>query len=117
MSAKHTLGTDLEKYPTDEDNANGISEIIYDEFDSLQDQRLLRKVDLRWHFKSPYYLVSADSHLTRLLPILTLLFLLSFLDRFVYFFSCLYAYTYLYLLQHKHRKRQVSAHSLLYDIT
>jgi hypothetical protein len=53
MSAKHTLGTDLEKHLSNEDNANGISrEIIYDEFDSLQDQRLLRKVDLRWHFKS-----------------------------------------------------------------
>jgi hypothetical protein len=53
MSAKHTLRTDLEKHLSNEDNANCISrEVIYDEFDSLEDQRLLRKVDLRWHFKS-----------------------------------------------------------------
>jgi hypothetical protein len=53
MSAKHTLGTDLEKHLSNEDNANGISrEVTYDEFDSLQDQRLLRKIDLRWHSKS-----------------------------------------------------------------
>lgn len=64
MSAEHTLGTDLEKHLSNEDDANGISrEVTYDEFDSLQDQRLLRKVDLR------------------LLPILMLLFMLSFLDR------------------------------------
>ncbi len=118
MSAKHTFGSDLEKYLSNEVNANGLSrEVIYDELDSLQDQRLLRKVDLRWHFKSTYYLVSADSHFPRLLPILTLLFLLSFLDRFVYFLSCLYAYTDLYLLKYKHRKCQVSAHSLSYDMT
>ena len=48
MSAKHTLGTDLEKNLSDEDNANISRGEIYD---SLQDQRLLRKVDFRWHFK------------------------------------------------------------------
>ena len=53
MPAKHTLGTDLEKHLSNEDNANGISrEVINDEFDSLEDQRLLRKLDLKWHFKS-----------------------------------------------------------------
>ncbi|KAF8500881.1 major facilitator superfamily domain-containing protein [Russula emetica] len=41
MSAKHTLGTDLEKHLSDEDNANGISRGVT--YDSLQDQ--LRKVD------------------------------------------------------------------------
>src|SRR5712672_4323678 len=86
MPTKHTLGTDLEKHLPNEDSANDISPAVIDEFDSLQDQRLLRKVDLRWHFNPPSYLVSADSHLPRLLPILTLLYLLSFLDRFVYFF-------------------------------
>jgi hypothetical protein len=50
MSAEHTLGTDSEKHLSGENNANG--ELTYDEFDSLQDQRLLRKIDLRWHFKS-----------------------------------------------------------------
>ena len=50
MSTKHTLGTDLEKYMSNEDNANDISRAVI--YDSSQDQRLLRKVDLRWHFKS-----------------------------------------------------------------
>lgn len=53
MSAKHTLGTDLEKHLSNEDDANGISrEVSYDKFDSLEDQKLLRKVDSRWDFKS-----------------------------------------------------------------
>ena len=50
MSAEHSLGTGSEKHLSNENNANG--ELIFDEFDSLQDQRLLRKVDLRWHFKT-----------------------------------------------------------------
>jgi len=53
MSAKHTLGINLEKHLFYEDNANAVSrEVTYDEFDSLQDQKLLRKVDWRWLFKS-----------------------------------------------------------------
>jgi hypothetical protein len=44
MSAKHTQGTNLEKHLSIEDNAN-IS--LGETYDSSQDQRLLRKVDLR----------------------------------------------------------------------
>src|SRR5713226_4458645 len=52
MAAKHTLGTDLERDLSNEHNTNSISrEIMYDEIDSVQDQKLLRKLDLRWHFK------------------------------------------------------------------
>jgi hypothetical protein len=60
MSAKHTLGTDLERDLSYEHNTNSISrEIMYDEIDSVHDQKLLRKLDLRWRLKST---MSCDWH-------------------------------------------------------
>ena len=51
MSAKHTLGANLEMHLSNEDNANGISETIHDEFGSLQDQRLLRKFEVAFEIQ------------------------------------------------------------------
>ncbi len=86
MSAKHTLSINLEKHLSND----------------IRQSRLITGSEA---FKKSRFKVAFQIHLTtwyqlmlilRLLPILTLLYLLSFLDRFVYFFSCLRTYIYLF---------------------
>ncbi|KIM77228.1 hypothetical protein PILCRDRAFT_12219 [Piloderma croceum F 1598] len=56
---------------------------IVDDFDTSEDRKLLRKVDLRYVLKLKEYIANPQSSLPlqSLLPIFTLLYLLSFLDR------------------------------------
>lgn len=90
------MTANLEKAANSDIYAN--SDLLSDDFDSAEDRRLLRKVDLRYylkffgtHMKSDYG-VYPPAH--RLLPILTLLYLLSFLDRSVSFYLRVFKLSY-----------------------
>jgi hypothetical protein len=57
------------------------SQLALDPFDSVEDRKLVRKIDLRCENTALSGLIM-NSFVVRLIPILTLLYLLSFLDRF-----------------------------------
>lgn len=60
------------------------SDQTLDDFNTPEDKALVRKIDLRSVCLSPSFNLGVDSIVfKRLLPILTLLYLLSFLDRYV----------------------------------
>jgi hypothetical protein len=59
------------------------SDQTLDDFNTPEDKALVRKIDLRSVCLFSSFDLGVDSLFSRLLPILTLLYLLSFLDRYV----------------------------------
>jgi hypothetical protein len=81
------------------------SQLALDPFDSIEDRKLVRKIDLRCENTASNGLIM-NSFIVRLIPILTLLYLLSFLDRFEHNIP----WAVLRLInssQHQHRKCKV----------